>query len=77
MDNHPSNTKEIMNEFQQWWVTHLAQETEKAHKRAERLYPIRILSNKTKRDIFMDTFHWTMLEQRITMEKLFKQPVNL
>jgi hypothetical protein len=66
-----------MNEFQQWWVTHLAQETKKAHQQAERLYPIRILSNKTKRDIFMDTFHWTMLEQRTTMEKLFKQPVNL
>lgn len=62
-----------MNQFQQWWVTHLAQETQKARQQAERLFPSRALSNKAKRDIFMETFHWTMLEQRTTIEKMFEQ----
>ena len=61
----------VMNEFDKWWVSHLAKETEKAQKRAERLFPIRVLSNKAKREIFMDCFHWTMLETRTEMWKLY------
>lgn len=61
----------VVNEFNEWWLNHLAQETEKAKKRADRLYPTRVLSNKLKREIFMDCFHWAMLEQRLTMEQLY------
>ncbi len=60
-----------MNEFDDWWLAYLAKETEQARKRAEWLYPSRVLSNVTKREIFMETFHWTMLEVRTEMWKLY------
>lgn len=66
-------TKQTLNEFNDWWVVYLASETEKARQRAERLFSTRILSNKIKRDIFMDAFHWTMLENRITLEQLYNK----
>lgn len=66
-------TKQTLNKFNDWWIVHLASETEKARQRAERLFPTRVLSNKIKRDIFMDAFHWTMLENRITLERLYDE----
>lgn len=68
-----TQTTQPLNEFNDWWIVHLASETEKARQRAERLFPTRVLSNKTKRDIFMDAFHWTMLENRITLERLYEE----
>ena len=68
-----TQTTQAFNKFNDWWIVYLASETEKARQRAERLFPTRVLSNKAKRDIFMDTFHWTMLEQRTTIEKMFEQ----
>jgi len=66
-------TKQTLNRFNDWWIVHLASETEKARQRADRLFPTRVLSNKVKRDIFMDAFHWTMLENRITLERLYEE----
>lgn len=60
-----------MNEFDDWWVSYLARETGKAHKRAEWLYPNRALSNVAKRKMFMETFHWTMLEARTEIQNLY------
>jgi hypothetical protein len=60
-------------QFDDWWMTHMATQTEKARQRAERLFPTRVLSNKAKREIFMDTFHWVMLEQRAEVWKLYDE----
>ena len=68
-----TQTTQAFNKFNDWWIVHLASETEKARQRAERLFPTRVLSNKIKRDIFMDAFHWTMLENRITLERLYEE----
>ena len=61
----------VMNEFDDWWVVFLAKETEKARQRAERLFPSRVVSNVEKRIIFMETFHWALLEARTEMWKLY------
>jgi hypothetical protein len=49
-----------VNEKDEWWVEFLAYLTAEARRQSKREF-----RSEEKQQIFMDAFHWTMLEARV------------
>ena len=53
-------TEKNLNQIDDWWVGFLADQTERARAHAERMFR----RNADKKEIFMDAFHWAMVNAR-------------